>query len=108
MGVSTPGLRVTLVGSPRLQWQNFTEVEPPTRKGLALVAYLAARGEAEARAELAELLWSGSASGLANLRWELHQLRQLPGAEEWLVIDGAAATVGVRATTDLGELERAT
>ena len=107
MADSTRGLRVTLVGSPRLEWLGTTAIEPPTRKGLALVAYLAARGEEVARSELAELLWTGSPSGLANLRWELHQLRRLPGADEWLVTDGAAATVGVRATTDLRELESA-
>lgn len=107
MGDSAHGLRATLVGSPRLEWLGTTEIEPPTRKGLALVAYLAARGLEASRAELAELLWTGSPSGLANLRWELHQLRQLPGADEWLVIDGAAATVAVNAATDLRELERA-
>ena len=106
MADSAQRLRVTLLGAPRLEWLGTLGLEPPTRKGLALVAYLAARGEAVARGDLAELLWTGSPSGLANLRWELHQLRQLPGADAWLVADGAAA-VAVRATTDLHDLERA-
>ncbi len=104
MDSGTNSLRVTLLGSPRLVWEG-ARIEAPTRKGMALVCYLAAGRKAVDRSELAALLWGESANGLANLRWELHHLRQLPGADSWLGAEAGGAKVAVRADSDLEDLE---
>jgi DNA-binding SARP family transcriptional activator len=70
-----------LFGTARLSWGGV-EVRPPTRKCVALLAYLAVRDGEVPRSELAELLWTGN--GTATLRLELHRLRSLPGAAAWL------------------------
>lgn len=106
MTIEARPLRVTLFGVPRLRWEDVP-VEPPTRKGLALLCFLAARAEPVERAVLADLLWGDAAAGLGNLRWELHQLRRLPGAAEWLRADAAGPLLAVRAVTDLWEFEAA-
>lgn len=69
---------------------------------MALLCYLAVRGQAVPREELAELLWPPEAS--ANLRPELHRLRHLPGADAWLE---SGSTVAVQAFTDLSAFEQA-
>lgn len=80
------GLRLRLFGVPRLEWAG-AEVRLATRKAVALLAYLAVRGGEVPRSEVAELLWTHNA--MAALRLELHRLRALPGAAQWLHADGA-------------------
>lgn len=99
-------LQVTLFGAPQLSWCG-EPVTPPTRKGTALVCYLAARAEPVERVDLAELLWGTGSAGLRNLRWEIHQLRRLPGAQAWLDAAPGSPTVAVRALTDLARFTRA-
>jgi DNA-binding SARP family transcriptional activator len=75
-------LALTLIGPPRVRWRG-QEVAFPTRKSLALLAYLALSRVPVDRDELAELLWTHARK--RNLRTELHRLRRLPGAATWLL-----------------------
>lgn len=78
-------------------------MEPTSRKGQALLAYLSLSPRGARRDELAELLWGPGR--LANLRQELYALRKLAGAETWLEENGD--TVTVRAVTDVARFEQA-
>lgn len=76
------GLRILLLGPPRLELdgQPLTRLIAP--KHLALVFYLAVRGAPASREQLATLLWEGlaEAAARANLRVALSRLRRwLPG-----------------------------
>ncbi len=116
MGVDPPspgtagmnGLRVRLLGQPRLELDG----QPLTRlmavKHQALVFYLAAQDHPVLRHRLAALLWGQLDPGAAraNLRVALSRLRrQLP---DLLAIDGAAVgfATGAEVQVDLRELER--
>jgi DNA-binding SARP family transcriptional activator len=76
------GMPIVHVGDQR--------VTPPTRKGLALLAYLAIEGPAP-RARLAQVLWPSIAPEAArgNLRRELNRLRHTPLGDE-IFADGDA------------------
>ncbi|MCP2013201.1 DNA-binding SARP family transcriptional activator [Deinococcus sp. HSC-46F16] len=71
-------IEAALLGPPELRCGGRA-VPLPTRKALALVAYLALEGRTS-RAVLAELLWPDAGGGQArgHLRRELHRLRQTP------------------------------
>jgi DNA-binding SARP family transcriptional activator len=101
MATGNGGLEVQLIGIPRVSWDGG-ELRLPSQKSLAIVCYLAVRRRPATRHELAELLWP--AEGAANLRPELHRLRGLPGAEDWL---DAGPNVAIAARTDLASFERA-
>src|SRR5262249_3272786 len=80
--------RVSLLGE-----QSITGAGTGTRarssRAVALVAFLAARaGSPQPRQRIAGLFWPDStdAQALTNLRRELHQLRQVLGAESSLVV----------------------
>jgi DNA-binding SARP family transcriptional activator len=76
-----------LMGTPRIE-KDGDDVTLPTRKGLALLAYLAMTQVAHSRQTLAALLWPESDTNLAlgSLRQTLWQLRKnLKG--EWLIAD---------------------
>ncbi len=64
-----------------------TEVTLPTRKSLALVAYLALNGTT-GRSELSSLLWGGNTDAEArkNLRQDVYRLQSTP-VGPWLVAD---------------------
>jgi DNA-binding SARP family transcriptional activator len=101
-GVFAPlELKLLGAGEARLSGERL---ELPTRKGLALLAYLALEGAAT-RSRLAGLFWSDNdeESSRRNLRRELHRLRGT-GLRDHLEADGD--TVGLRAgaTTDVGRL----
>ena len=102
MTTEGPRLRVNLLGEPDVSWDGET-LRIPSRKGLALVCYLAHIGAPLSRSELAEMLWPNSAARLTNLRWELHNLRSLSGAASWLSTPGRK--VAVRAETDVERLD---
>ncbi|THF70808.1 hypothetical protein E7T06_05505 [Deinococcus sp. Arct2-2] len=70
------------LGEGRLTLDSATEVHLPTRKALALIAYLSLEGPVP-RAQLAGLLWSDFYDDLArkNLRQELHRLTRTPLGE---------------------------
>lgn len=82
----TGALELVLLGRPHVAVAGFT-VPVPTRKAMALLAYLAIKGPT-ARGTLAELLWSGQPADAAkrNLRQELHRLHKTPLAD-WIVAD---------------------
>ncbi|MGI8748363.1 MAG: AfsR/SARP family transcriptional regulator, partial [Deinococcus sp.] len=70
------------------------EVPLPTRKALALVAYLALEGHTD-RSKLSELLWTDldRASARGNLRRELYRLRATP---LWTLLEIGADQLGFR------------
>ena len=90
---------ISVLGTPEVRWADDL-LKPPTQKALAILCYLAVRGQPATRSELMGLLWPRGASH--NLRTELHRLRRLPGADLWLSTDGA---IEIRARTDLTALE---
>lgn len=103
------GLRVGLLGRPRLELdgQALTALMPAKQQ--ALVYVLAAEGRPLARARAATLLWGGhdEAAARANLRVALSQLRRwLP---ELLQIDARdiALAPGAPVQVDLSELQAA-
>lgn len=100
--VSSPEL--LLFGPPELRAAGST-VELPTRKLLAIIAYLALEGESS-RATLASLLWEASEDrARANLRGELYRLKDTPFAgvfEE----DGKRLRLARSVQSDLERFER--
>ena len=91
-------LSVSLLGNPRLSFEG-TDITAPSRKSLALLCLLSCQAAPMSRKEAANLLWEG---GLGNVRQALYQLKQLPGADEWLDSD---TDLTVAAHTDVAELE---
>jgi DNA-binding SARP family transcriptional activator/energy-coupling factor transporter ATP-binding protein EcfA2 len=89
-------LELNLLGVPELKWQGQT-VTPPAPKPFAMLCYLALQSEGCSRKELAELLWEAGKTG--SVRVALAELRNLPGAEDWLVTDDQL--VQIKATTDV-------
>jgi DNA-binding SARP family transcriptional activator/predicted ATPase len=75
---NTVTLELRLLGPPALRLAG-AEISPPTRKSLALLAYLALEGS-QPRGKLADLLWSDLDEDAArkNLRKELFRLRGSP------------------------------
>jgi DNA-binding SARP family transcriptional activator/predicted ATPase len=75
---NTVTLELRLLGPPALRLAG-AEISPPTRKSLALLAYLALEGS-QPRGKLADLLWSDLDEDAArkNLRKELFRLRSSP------------------------------
>lgn len=102
MEVNTFELQARLFGSPRFEWQG-EEVTPSSRKGVALLALLAAHRSGLQREEMAEFLWG--VGKLASVRQALYELRKLPGASSWLVEEGTAVRLEVR--SDLAAFESA-
>ncbi|MCA9836316.1 MAG: tetratricopeptide repeat protein [Trueperaceae bacterium] len=96
------GLWVKLLGIPSLEWEGET-LALPSPKNLAILAYLAFTQQQCERSKLLELFWqAGKAS---NLRFALHKLRELQGAEAWLVTEDKFVQVKTR--TDLAGIEQA-
>lgn len=81
-----PPLVLELLGPPRVAQES--EIVLPTRKALALLAYLALAGTTS-RARVAALLWSerGEDEARRNLRQELHRLHATR-AGAWIVAGG--------------------
>ncbi len=75
---NTVTLELRLLGPPAIRLAG-AEISPPTRKSLALLAYLALEGS-QPRGKLADLLWSDLDEDAArkNLRKELFRLRGSP------------------------------
>ena len=75
---STVTLELQLLGPPTIRLAGI-EISPPTRKSLALLAYLALEGS-QSRGKLADLLWSdlNEDGARKNLRKELFRLRGSP------------------------------
>jgi DNA-binding SARP family transcriptional activator len=96
---------VLLFGPPEIRAAD-TAVELPTRKLLAVIAYLALEGETS-RATLAALLWESTEErARANLRGELYRLRDTPLATA-IEDDGKRLRLARSISTDLEGFERA-
>lgn len=92
-------LTLDLLGSPRVAQD--AEIVLPTRKALALLAYLALAG-ATPRTRAAALLWSEQTDDEArrNLRQELHRLQATP-AGAWIDIRGDALALRAGVQVDV-------
>jgi DNA-binding SARP family transcriptional activator/TolB-like protein/Tfp pilus assembly protein PilF len=104
-------LRLALLGGFRLA-RNGAEIEIPTRKGQALLAYLAtAPGRAATRATLAALLWGDRFDEQArrSLRQCLFELRRALGDDDarLLAADGDVVTLSDDVECDVGQFEAA-
>lgn len=93
-------LHANLLGETSFTYQNQA-ANPVSKKSLALLAYLCAQTHPSNRDHLAELLWG--AGKLSNVRQALYELRQLPGAQNWL--DDDNDSININATTDLQHFE---
>ncbi len=91
----------TLLGSPSLRWRG-QDVVVTSRKGRALLYYLAAVDRPVARATLASLLWGEGR--LNNVRQELAKLRRVVDANEWL---RCGDEVQLSASSDVAAFEAA-
>ncbi|NJK44044.1 MAG: hypothetical protein HC933_06920 [Pleurocapsa sp. SU_196_0] len=93
-------LELILLGAGEARLRGV-RVELPTRKALALLAYLALEG-ATGRSRLAGLLWSDNdeESARRNLRRELHRLRQ-SGLRDHLEVSGDTVGLNEVVTTDV-------
>src|SRR5215475_15926733 len=81
-------LHVSLLGEQAIT-RDGTSVQVRSSRGVALVAFLVVHvGVPQTRQRIAGLFWPESADGqaLTNLRRELHNLRQIMGDEESLVV----------------------
>jgi len=99
---------VTLLGAPRAE-VNGTPVRTDTRKGLALLAYLAVADRPLRRATLAGLFWPEADSDKARgaLRRTLSVLRTALG-DRWLDVDGETVSLDAHGiTVDAREMRRA-
>jgi DNA-binding SARP family transcriptional activator len=84
-------LRVSLLGEQSISGAGIG-ARARSSRAIALVAFLAVHaGSPQPRQRIAGLFWpdSAGAQALTNLRRELHQLRQLLGAEPSLVVTPA-------------------
>jgi DNA-binding SARP family transcriptional activator len=98
-------LELLLLGPAELRAAGTT-VELPTRKLLAIIAFLALEG-GSSRAVLAALLWEASEDrARANLRGELYRLRDTPFAAA-LEEDGGRLRLSRTVQSDLEAFERA-
>lgn len=73
-----------LCGAPTVEWSDGAAINFPTKRGLALFAYLALRsGEPVSREELADLLWPDRdpSSARRALRGTIYEVRKALGSE---------------------------
>ncbi|CAH1663026.1 transcriptional regulator [Chelatococcus asaccharovorans] len=98
---SKRGLEIRLLGPPLLLRDGVPMRLPPSRKMLALLAYLAVDPHPVARGRLCELLWEIPNDPRGELRWCLSKLRSL--------LDGAnrprVLTAQDRVALDLGDCD---
>ena len=75
-----PGLRIAVLGKPRVTRDDGSPVELGSAKATALLLYLATTGERHSRPALAGLLWGDlpEDGARANLRLALTKLRRVP------------------------------
>lgn len=105
-------LSLSLLGEPRLLGPDGGEITVPSRKSMALLAYLAAnRGQAAARERIMALLWGDRFDQQArqSLRQTLYSLRKLLGeqGEEALAVSGDNISLNPsHVRTDVAEFER--
>ncbi len=69
------GLRIELLGEPRVLHDGELVELPASKKTRALLGYLVATGREHTRERLCSLLWDGPDDPRAQLRWSLWKLR---------------------------------
>lgn len=79
-------LKLSFLGTPRIE--RVSPLDVSTRKGLALLAYVAVTAQSHSRDALAAMFWpdADTASAKGTLRYTLSMLRKQIGAE-WFEID---------------------
>lgn len=88
------GLQISLLGSPML-WRDGVRVAPPRGfKTWGLLAYLVLNNQPVSRYRAATVLFPDANDRLAALRWNLHELRRLLGAEHALRGDPISVRFG--------------
>jgi len=93
-------LELLVLGNPEIRWQDGAGVALPTRKSLALLAYLAmAESQPQPRGKLAALLWERSAEeqARASLRQTLFSLRRALGEQGESLVRARGERVWVEA-----------
>jgi DNA-binding SARP family transcriptional activator len=78
------GLEISLLGEPAVRRDGVPQAPPRGHKAWALLAYLVLSDTPVSRTRAAALLFPDAHDPLAALRWNLHQLRRLLGAETGL------------------------
>ena len=78
------GLEISLLGSPTVRRDGVPVAPPRGHKAWALLAYLVLSEAPVSRTRAAALLFPDAHDPLAALRWNLHELRRLLGAESGL------------------------
>jgi DNA-binding SARP family transcriptional activator len=103
-----PGLRIAVLGRPRIERDDRSPVEPGSAKATALLLYLAVMGGRHSRSALAGLLWGDlpEEGARANLRLALTKLRRVAG-EQLVVSRGHLALDPDGYWLDRHELESA-
>lgn len=88
-----PTLNLSFLGPPRIELDGLA-VEIPTRKAVALLAYLAVTGQPQSRERLAALFWPESDTEHARgaLRAALAALRRNLG-DDWITTEGDVLSV---------------
>jgi TolB-like protein/two-component SAPR family response regulator len=105
-------LTLTLLGEPQLADAEGAEIAVPSRKSMALLAFLAAaRGQSANREKLMGLLWGDRFDQQArqSLRQTLYSLRKLlgPSGEDAIGVTGDNVSInGTIVRTDIAEFER--
>lgn len=95
-------LELNLLGIPKLCWER-EPLSLPSPKNLAILSYLALKGESVLRKDLLEMFWEDGKP--SNVRFVLHKLREIPGSESWLETN--ETFVCVKAVTDVQRFEDA-
>src|SRR5690349_4657826 len=104
-------IRLDLFGGFQIESPGSTGIAISSKKGRALLAYLALQGRTQSREKLSGLLWSAreQAQAYSSLRHELVELRRaFAGLDPPpLVIDGDSVALAAQAVeTDVAEFER--
>jgi DNA-binding SARP family transcriptional activator len=95
-------LELNLFGIPQLCWEGES-LSLPSPKNLAILSYLALKGESVSRKDLSELFWKEGKP--SNVRFVLHKLREIPSSESWLETN--ETFICVKAITDVKRFENA-
>ena len=69
------GIEIRLLGELEVRRAGRLSALPASKKTRALLAYLAATGEAHSRARLCEMFWEGPVDPRAELRWRSEERR---------------------------------
>lgn len=91
------GLRIELLGEPRVLHDGEVIELPASKKTRALLGYLVATGRDHTRERLCSLLWDGPDDPRAQLRWSLWKLRSAVDSAQTQRLIATREHVGFRA-----------